>query len=646
MVSQKFLDLLSDPQANNIYLLTLTGYDPALGSEITRYHGLAGSSGAFISAPGDSPANTIFVPDVRGVEWVEDLFGPDGEPGGRSAPAEIRVTLINRTVPEGEPGAGTGVLDYYSTIDWRTLRLQLGGDGFALAEFVDVFAGRGPGGPSGVEQTESTVTLIFRDAQYLLDKEIQQNVYAGTGGIEGGPDLKGKKKPWAIGPAENVAPHFLGHLPDGAGGFLPAFRFHHGAVKPFDAAYHRFFVAGVVVPRDASFPPALGKWYLDDTQGVAWFNGALSGDVTMDVLGALGVDTLADAVRYVAACCGIADPAGIDTPAFDQADIDQPAPVQFWLPDGGNALDVLDRLCGPLGFSFGMTTDEKVTLRQFKGPQGSPVLTLNAQQIEGTQGMPRQSTTPPAWRQIVGHSRCWTVQDASRLALVYTNAVTNGTFAVDANWSKAANSTIAADVLSVAAGTAGSDTQDLTLSAQQDFTLQVDVTRSAGQAQLRMEGVDLGPPIVASGAVRRDFRAQGTLNQTLELAHDAAFAGTFDNVLVLPTRLEFVQNEYRDAVEEDAGIKTVFAQAGEDRRDTALAFAADAQAEAARQFALRSVAREVYTPTCFVHPLALALGDEIRIAYPRNGLAEGKDFILVGRRAALPGKRVEVTVWG
>lgn len=58
------------------------------------------------------------------------------------------------------------------------------------------------------------------------------------------------------------------------------------------------------------------------------------------------------------------------------------------------------------------------------------------------------------------------------------------------------------------------------------------------------------------------------------------------------------------------------------------------------------MAREVYTPTCFVHPLSLVLGQELNIAYPRHGLDAGKDFILMGRRASLPGKRVEITVWG
>src|SRR5262245_17201368 len=106
MPSQKFLDLLADPAANNIYLAVLEGYDPALGTAVTKYHGVAGSAGVFISSGADSPANTTFAPDLVSIEWDEDLFGPDGEPGGRTAEAECRIALINRTIPEGQAGAG------------------------------------------------------------------------------------------------------------------------------------------------------------------------------------------------------------------------------------------------------------------------------------------------------------------------------------------------------------------------------------------------------------------------------------------------------------------------------------------------------------------------------------------------------------
>lgn len=640
MASAKFLALLADPKANNVYLLTLTGYDPALATLRSFYHGDAGASGAYISGPDDTPANTIFEPTIEEIAWSEDLFGPDGEPGGRTAPAEIRVRLTNLD----------GRYDFYRTIDWRTATLRVGGDGFTLAEFEVVLQGHGPGGPAGVEQDEQQVTLTFRDAQYLLDKDVQENLYAGTGGLEGGPSLKDKRKPKLGGIGRNLTPDFLGHLPTATGTFLPAFRFHDGAVEAFDAAVHRFWIAGVPIEHDASFPPAAGKWHLDATNGVAWFNGALTGEVTMDAWGAAGVATLGDAVRYIGVCCGFADPAGMDTAAFTQADIDQPATVGFWRPEGGNALDLLDELCGPLLFSFGVTLAGLLTLAQFKGPQGAPVLTLGEHQI-GQAGMPRQSTTPLVWRQFLGYRRCLTLQDPGRLALVYTNAVSTPTFATDTNWTKGTGWTISAGTANAAAGSASSLTQDLTLAVGQEYSITIDAVRSAGSFTVKMEGVTLvdangGAAVAATGAVRRDFVAQGSLNQTLEFAKDSAFAGSVDNVIVLPARAEFVNVEYRTVKAEDAGIKTAIAQAGEDRRDTALDDPAAALAEAQRQFDLRKVAREIYTPSCFVHPLSLVLGQEMRIVYPRHGLAAGKDFILVGRRASLPSKRVDVTVYG
>lgn len=632
MASQKYLDLLNDPSANTIYLLTLTGYDPVLGTSVTLYHCLPGSARGFVSAPGDSPANTIFVPDVEGVSWVEDLFGPDGEPGGRTAPAECRIRLVNTD----------GHLDHYQRIDWRRCTIVMGGDDFALGEFEPVFAGRG----EGVEQDEQRVTLLFRDDQYRLDRPVQDQLYAGTGGIEGGPPLQDKRLPILLGIGRNIAPDFLGHLPDGAGGFLPAWRFHDGAVQAYDAALHRFWMAGVPIEHAASFPPAAGKWHLDATTGTAWFNGAITGEVTLDALGQDGVATLGEAVRAIGVRCGFADPAEIDTAAFAQADTDLPAAIGLYLNAGENALDALDRICGPLGFAYRVDLAGKLTLAQFQGPQGTPALVLNEQQIAADRGMPREHSAAPAWRQTIGYRRNWTLQSPDRLALVYTNPVSTPNFATDTDWSKGTGWTIGSGVATGAAGSASSLTQDLTLVAGQEYSITFDLTRSAGQVQVRMEGLDLGAPIAATGAYRRDFVAAGALNQTLEFAKDATFAGTIDNVIVLPSRAEFVQAEGLTAVVEDAAIKTAVELAGEDRRDTCLDDRADALAEATRQFALRNTRRDRYAPSCFIHPLRLALGQEINVAFPRHGLDEGKDFILVGRRVELPGKRVEVVLWG
>lgn len=170
----------------------------------------------------------------------------------------------------------------------------------------------------------------------------------------------------------------------------------------------------------------------------------------MDAWGAAGVATLADAVRYVGVLRlrrsgghGHRGPGpGRYRPARHGGVL---------AARGGNALDLLDELCGPLLFTFGVTLAGLLTLAQFKAPQGAPLLYLGDQQI-AEPGMPRQSTTPPVWRQFLGYRRCLTLQDPGRLALVYTNAVTNGTFAVDANWTKGTGWTIAAGTANGAAG--------------------------------------------------------------------------------------------------------------------------------------------------------------------------------------------------
>ncbi|EHM01428.1 hypothetical protein HMPREF9946_02167 [Acetobacteraceae bacterium AT-5844] len=68
---------------------------------------------------------------------------------------------------------------------------------------------------------EGALSVPVRDASYLLERPLQQSVYAGTGGLEGGPDLKGRRKPRARGgangfPIRDVSPVWV----DRANGIL------------------------------------------------------------------------------------------------------------------------------------------------------------------------------------------------------------------------------------------------------------------------------------------------------------------------------------------------------------------------------------------------------------------------------------------
>lgn len=107
--------------------------------------------------------------------------------------------------------------------------------------------------------------------------------------------------------------------------------------------------------------------------------------------------------------------------------------------------------------------------------------------------------------------------------------VTNGSFAVDANWTKGTGWTIGAGVALGTPGFASLLEQQLELEPASYFLLEFDVTGSAGTVTPRLGTTAIGAAISANGRYRRIFpTGSGTLN----FSKDASFAGTIDNVSV------------------------------------------------------------------------------------------------------------------
>ncbi|MCZ8148182.1 MAG: hypothetical protein O9325_10085, partial [Roseomonas sp.] len=103
--------------------------------------------------------------------------------------------------------------------------------GTPLAQARLVFAGT----VAAVDRTErQRARIALADATDRLNTPLQPILYGGTGGLEGGADLKGKPKPVALGRVFNAAPVFLGNLDLGAGA-LPTWQSSWRAVQAHDA---------------------------------------------------------------------------------------------------------------------------------------------------------------------------------------------------------------------------------------------------------------------------------------------------------------------------------------------------------------------------------------------------------------------------
>lgn len=639
MASAKFLQLLGDPTAGRIWLLELQPYNPAAAQVQPLYFCDPGPAGSFATGLADTPANTIYIPAIRAggnLTYTLSLWNAEGALGGRSSPGLGEISLHNED----------GALDYLADLSFagRSLVVKLGGLDFTYPEFGTVLNAT----IESLAVGEQSVSLQIRDLQHILDKRVQTQLFQGTGGTEGGLDRKDQPKPASLGIVRNVEPVAVGLT--GAG--LPTYILGDGALAAYDSAVHALYDRGVPLTYDAGDPPAAGKWTLRASSGALVINATPAGQVTADLKGdATGgyVQTLGGVVRrLVTRYGGLTDPQQIDTAAFSQIDTDLPGPVGLFLQGGENLLDVLDRLCSPLAVSFGFDLQGRFTLQQVKAPTGSAVLELVDNQILA---LDRVATPEPTWRLTLGYRRCCTVQQPTDLASIYTNSVSNPGFATGANWTPGTGWSIAGGVATASAGSASDLAQTQAgLVAQQAYYVTVDLTRSVGSVTLRIDGVDLADgdgvtAIAASGTWRRDFIA-GSTTPAFAVRKDASFVGTVDNLYIVPTRLDFVQQEYRATSVEDAAIKTAWLLALEARHDTPLDALSDAQAEAARQFDLFKVKRKAFKLRAKVDPLLVALGQEVRITDRRFGLVAGWTGRVVVIEADLGAGEVGLTLWG
>ena len=103
---------------------------------------------------------------------------------------------------------------------------------------------------------------------------------------------------------------------------------------------------------------------------------------------------------------------------------------------------------------------------------------------------------------------------------------------------------------------------------------------------------------------------------------------------------------FRYATAEDPAIRDRHTLAEEAVRDTALAMAADAAAEAARRLALHGADRDAFRVRLKTQPFALDLGRTVRIRYPRYGLAGGRTLLVVGMVEDAAVNEVTLELWG
>lgn len=307
--------------------------------------------------------------------------------GRRAAPAFGTVVLVS------DGGDLDTLLTDYAWDD-RPVEVRAGGLGWPWAALRTVLSGR----ITDCTGDARRIVLGIADPAERLRKPLQANSYAGTGGLEGGPELKGRPKPLCFGQVANLEP-----VPVDPANLK--YQVHDGPIAGVDAVY----VNGSAWSVNPS--PGPGQYAADLSSGIVTLGGSAppQGIVTADVRGdAAGtyVDSTAlivDRLLRQRAGYGDADMGGLSAPA---------GTIGVYFRDPVTAEAAIDRIAEGTGCWAGWSREGRFGLRML-GQIGTAKGRLgNGDLLD----LACAAAPPPVWKVSVGFRRTWRVLNDNEVA--------------------------------------------------------------------------------------------------------------------------------------------------------------------------------------------------------------------------------------
>lgn len=345
-----------------VYLVELEAWDAASNVLTTLYY----SNYSFVTAPTDTPANTIFIARLlNALEFGRDMY-TEGSIGGESFSGSGFIELDN------SDGALNSLYADLLLVG-RSVSVKYATAGSAFNDFTVILEGV----TDSVEFSTETITINLKDNQKLLDVEISPNTYDTTGpNTTFNTSLHGKPLPLCYGECYNVSPRYVGKVESLGVVTDLTYQVHDGPIEDILAVYSNGnqISAGNIVK---DLPN--GKFTI--------LNAATSGfTITADVKGCNNptyVDRVPDIIERILTVRVpdvVIAPSKLATlatdSAFEASPIASASPAGIYLREGANLLEVIEELSASVGAYYGFDRLGRFDIGVFTEPDDQNVVAI------------------------------------------------------------------------------------------------------------------------------------------------------------------------------------------------------------------------------------------------------------------------------
>lgn len=270
----------------------------------------------------------------------------------------------------------------------------------------------------GVEIADQFAQVGMEVVEDTFDVAVLSSNYAGTGGIEGGLDLKNAPKPMALGRVLNAEPVLINTVDN-------IYQVHgYGAVSAIPALYERAAAFGSSFGDYADYAALLaasvpaGRWATCLAQGLIKLGAPAAGVITADIdgdnVGGTFWRKTGQIIKRIAGVLGLTSV--IDTTAWDALDSAVPRNVNVYLRDQINFINLAQEMVAALNASAGVTFTGKLSV--WRIAFSSPAITLDGQgrSLPPVSRVVEQAASAPYGRMEMLARRSWRVHSSDEIA--------------------------------------------------------------------------------------------------------------------------------------------------------------------------------------------------------------------------------------